>query len=121
MLSKEEVIDIISYCREHKMNRGARLEELGISKWNFYSAKRKYIEEELKSGNHSGEFLQLSGGNFVPASVSGAELEANPHRTVRGCSRVSDVEIECQTSRGGMLRIRGGITETMMATLLQNL
>ena len=43
MMSKEEVAEIITYCREHNVRQCDRLKELGIAAWRFYDARRKYI------------------------------------------------------------------------------
>ena len=104
MLSKEEVLEIISYCDSHKIQRSVRLKELGITHWEFYKSRRKYLENE-KSHPHedSGSFIQLeSGGGFVPCSVT-------------------EMTIECQTSRGGMVRINGKINAELLSVLVKNL
>ena len=46
MLGKEEGLEIISYCDSHKINRSARLQELGISHWNFYKLHRHHLKAE---------------------------------------------------------------------------
>ena len=38
MLSKEEVADVISYCKEHGCSYKERLAELGIPEWKFYDS-----------------------------------------------------------------------------------
>ena len=63
-MSKEEVAEIITYCREHNVRQCDRLKELGIAAWRFYDARRKYTTESEKQ---VGEFLQLMpGGTFEP-------------------------------------------------------
>ena len=44
MLSKEEVLEIISHCDSHKINYSDRLQELGISHWNFYKSRRNHLK-----------------------------------------------------------------------------
>ena len=44
-MSKEEVAEIITYCREHNVRQCDRLKELGIASWRFYDARRKYTTE----------------------------------------------------------------------------
>ena len=46
MLSKEEVLEIISYCDSHKVQRSTRLKELGITHREFYKSRRNYLENE---------------------------------------------------------------------------
>ena len=61
MLSKEEVLEIISYCDSHKINRSDRLQELGISPWNFYKSRRHHLKAEKSSLQDSmGPFIQLT-------------------------------------------------------------
>ena len=51
MLSKEEVLEIIFYCDSHKINRSDRLQELGISHWNFFN--RVVIILKLRNHVHN--------------------------------------------------------------------
>lgn len=121
MLSKEQVLDIIAYCDEHKINRKVRLKELGIGEWQFYTSRRRYLREELESGVPAGRFIQLrSTEKLVPESVSAMELSVNPGRKPRE-SASEMLHIECQTPRGGMLRMSGSITPVLLSTLLQSL
>lgn len=117
MMTKEEVLEIVAYCKEHEVSYKTRLKELGASEWSFYEAKRRYRMQERKSGHSKGEFLQLSSkGRFVPSSIT--EIEGDKARTTE---EKGDLKIECQTSRGGMLRIQGRIPSSMLAVLIQNL
>ena len=68
MLSKEEVADVISYCKEHGCSYKERLAELGIPEWKFYDSKYKYAIRERKEFD-KGRFLQLrtgSDGSMAP-------------------------------------------------------
>lgn len=40
-MSKEEVAEIITYCREHNVRQCERLKELGIASWRFYDEEGK--------------------------------------------------------------------------------
>ena len=67
-MTKEEVVQVIAYCDEHKNSYKQRLSELGISQWSFYGAKRKYAPKE--EGDNAGGFLQLiPGGSFLPNPI----------------------------------------------------
>ena len=46
MMTKEDVAQVIAYCDENKISCKQRLSELGISPWNFYGAKRRYVLKE---------------------------------------------------------------------------
>ena len=121
MLSKEEVLEIISYCDTHRINRADRLHELGISHWNFYKSRRHHLEKE-KSGpqDSPGSFIQLkSSGEFVPSSVTAMEKSINPDREPLRQSET--LTVECRTVRGGMVRINGKINAELLAVLVKNL
>ncbi len=123
MLSKEEVLDILAYCKEHGVNRKDRIRELGLTHWAFYKARRKYLEDEGEEGQAGGgRFIQLStSGQVVPESVSGMERRVNPAKRLPGDKEVASLEIECRTPRGGMLRISGPVTPALLSTLLQSI
>lgn len=61
MLSKEEVSDVILYCKEHGCTYKYRLGELGIPEWKFYDSKYKYALQE-RGDRARGQFLQLKSG-----------------------------------------------------------
>ena len=121
MLSKEEVIEIISYCDTHRIQRSDRLKELGISHWEFYKSRRKHLESEKShSEDIASSFIQLgSGGGFVPSSVTETEKRINPGRKLHTQSEA--MTIECQTSRGGMVRINGKINVELLSALVKSL
>ena len=50
---------MIAYCDENKISYKQRLFELGISTWNLYDAKRKYVLKEYGENNRQSlcEFL----------------------------------------------------------------
>lgn len=79
MLSKEQVLEIISYCDTHGVQRKDRLRELRIKEWNFYKSRRQYLRQEKKNPGTEGSFIQLGGeGPLVPATVTEMEPVA-PH------------------------------------------
>ena len=75
-MTREEVLEIDAYCREHKVSYRQRLEELDIPFWNFYKAKKKYRlqEEAAADGNMPGGFVQ-------PAQASDEARGKNPMKT----------------------------------------
>lgn len=121
MLSKEEVLEIISYCDSHKINRSDRLQELGISHWNFYKSRRHHLKaEKLYPQDNMGSFIRLkSSGEYVPSSVTAMEQSINPGRNLHTQSEA--MTIECQTSRGGMVRISGKMSAELLAALVKSL
>ena len=67
MMSKEEVAEIMTYCKEKGISYKSRLAELDIPALKFYDSKSRYAKEQADSKESAGEFLQLtSGGEFVP-------------------------------------------------------
>ena len=38
-MTREEVVEIMNYCKEHKVTYKSRLEELNIPVWRFYDSK----------------------------------------------------------------------------------
>lgn len=41
-MTKEEVAQVIAYCNENKVSYKHRLEEIRVTSWSFYDAKRKH-------------------------------------------------------------------------------
>lgn len=120
MLSKEQVLEIISYCDSNGVRRKDRLRELGLTEWNFYKSRRYYLRQERKSPEASGSFIQLgTEGTFVPATVTEMERQVNPARQT--ALKGEDLTIECQTSRGGILRISGKLNAELMSALVSSL
>lgn len=120
MLSKEEVLDIIAYCKENNVNRKDRLSELGIGEWSFYEARRRYLKEEAELGMAEGRFVLLrSTGGFVQESITEMERAVNPGKRVK--SEPTEIKIECQTPRGGIFRMTGEISREFLSTILQSI
>lgn len=66
MITREEVLEIISYCESKQISYKTRLQELGLPAWKFYDAKRRYMGHE----DNDGEFLELLSGNqFFPGPI----------------------------------------------------
>lgn len=120
MLSKEQVLEIISYCESHGVTRKTRLQELGIREWDFYESRRRYLDQEKKEPTSTGHFIQLeNGGDFVPSTVMELEGRYNGGRGKR--VQADDVVVECRTRRGGMIRISGKISVDLMGLLVREL
>ena len=83
-MTREEVLEIDAYCREHKVSYRQRLEELDIPFWNFYKAKKKYRlqDEAAAEGNITGGFVQPGAVGFLGEHVNtGAETADIAART----------------------------------------
>ncbi len=111
MLTREQILEIQSYCAEHGISQKERLVELNINISQFYRWQQKYRQEDEQS-SEPGAFVQLRpGGEFVsptmpPAKTSG-KAKAKPG-TVDNTESFLTVEI--RTAAGTMLRIQGSMT-----------
>lgn len=118
MMSKEEVAEIMTYCKEKGISYKSRLEELGIPAWKFFDSKSRYAKEQSESPSSNGEFLQLtSGGAFVPMPSFAAT-------TGRGFSKKKEqpqkmMSIELRTPNGTMMRIQGEMTLQYIQAIIQ--
>ena len=45
-MSKEEVAEIMTYCKEKGISYKSRLEELGIPAWKFFDSKSRYAKDQ---------------------------------------------------------------------------
>jgi hypothetical protein len=119
MLSKEEVLDIVTYCKDHAETYNSRCKELNIPLWRFYDAKKHYKNQEIKFGE-IGEFIQLrAGGPLKPSNLN--QLEG---KTVKGPGKQADpqsgiMSLELQTRGGTVLRLYGEMTPAMLHELAQ--
>ena len=115
------MLEITSYCNQNGVQRKDRLAQLGISEWMFYKSRRFYLKDESESGEKPGSFIELSRGcGFVPATVTEMEKAVNP-RKARFIKPGSQMQIECQTPRGGLLRITGDVAPSVILGILQNI
>ena len=46
MLTREQILEIDTYCAEHKVPQSVRLDELNIPRHQFYRWKKKYREAD---------------------------------------------------------------------------
>ena len=116
-MSKEEVAEIMTYCKEKGISYKSRLEELGIPAWKFFDSKSRYAKEQAESTASAGEFLQLtSGGAFVPMPSFAAT-------TGRGFSKKGQprqmMSVELKTPNGTMMRIQGEMTLQYIQAIIQ--
>jgi len=115
MLTKEEVAEIITYCRENNISYKSRIDELGIKEWRFYDAKRRYAQEQ-EAGSF-GEFIELkSSGTYVPAPSFAAKPFSKSPKPDRKMTPV--VNIEYTSPDGGVLRIQGALDQSLLKSLI---
>ena len=96
-MTREEVVEIMNYCKEHKVTYKSRLEEL-------YDSKSRYAAEQSSGKTAQGEFIELPhSGSFVPvpsfAGTTGRKQKNTP-ATPSGLK-----EMEIRTPAGSAIRI----------------
>lgn len=121
MLSKEEVIEIVTYCKDHGVAYNSRCRELNIAQWRFYESKRYYKSQEKKSVS-IGEFIQLhSGGPLQPGSLNQIEGKSLKGSVKKGGQQSGVMSLELQTRGGTTLRLYGEMTPAILHELVQSL
>lgn len=77
-MTREEVVEIMNYCKEHKVTYKSRLEELNIPVWRFYDSKSRYAAEQSSGKTAQGEFIELPhSGSFVPVPYLPVQPDGN--------------------------------------------
>ena len=119
MMTREEVAEIITYCKDRGVTYKSRLIELGIPEWRFFESKARYAKEQTETQSSGGEFLQLSaGGTFVPmpsfASTTGRRSKAK-----KSDARAQMMSIELKTPRGTLMRIQGEFDASFLKAIIQ--
>lgn len=127
MQTKETILEIVSYCKEHNVAYKDRCAELGVPLWDFYASKRRFKREDSRPGVTTGEFIQLRpDGPMMPSNLlaiegetqSGPKLRNNVGEQAAGSGMLS---LELRTSSGNVLRLYGQMTAAMLRELVQNL
>ena len=116
MLTREEIAEIVQYCKVNGVSHKSRLKEIGIAEWRFYESKRRYAEAQA-SERESGELLQLVHGND-----SFPEPVLTNKKTCKGRKSGHEsipMSIEMRTQTGAVLRIQGNLDATMIQAIIQ--
>jgi len=118
MMTREEVAEVMTYCKKNNVSYKTRLAELGIPAWKFYDSKSRYALEQ-ESPESKGEFLRLySDGAFVPmpsfAATSGRKAKG---RKEASSSRM--LSIELRTPSGTMMRIQGEMNQDIIQSIIR--
>lgn len=111
MMTKEEIAAIVLYCKQQNVSFKSRLEELGIPPWQFYWAKRRYVE------NNSNELLEIGKeGRFIPCP----ELQRKNFKGKEASSLMPDsgMSIELQTTSGLIMRIQGNLSPNQIQAII---
>ena len=111
MLTREQILEVDTYCAEHQISQSQYLDEHNIPRHQYYVWKRKYRQEDERS-SEPGAFVQLRpGGEFVspmmpPAKTSGKAKA----KTGTVDSTESFLTVEVRTAAGTIMRIQGSMT-----------
>ena len=117
-MTREEVAEVITYCKKNDISYKARLAELGIPAWKFYDSNSRYALEQ-ESSEAKGEFLQLyDGGSSVPmpsfAATSGGKAKGR-----KEASASQMLSIELRTPNGTMMRIQGEMGQDFIQSIIR--
>ncbi len=111
MLTREQILEIQSYCAEHGVSQKDRLEELNINVSQFYRWQQKYRQDDEQTGE-SGAFVQLRpSGEFVSPMMPPAKTSGKAKAKTSAVDKTeSFLTVEIRTAAGTMMRIQGSMT-----------
>lgn len=116
-MTREEVVEIMSYCKEHKMTYKSRLEYLNIPVWRFYDGKSRYAAEQSSGKKVQGDFIDLPhSGSFVPVPSLTGTSGRKQKNTPIPLSALKEIEI--RTPAGGGIRICGELNEKELFSII---
>lgn len=114
-MTREEVAEIIMYCKEHKVTYKSRLAELNIPVWKFYDSKSRYAEEQSSGNTSKGDFIELGqSGTFIPVPSFTGQNGRKPKGESSGFK-----SIEIRTSKGDAIRIQGELSAQELYSIIQ--
>lgn len=117
-MTREEVAEVMTYCKKNDISYKARLAELGIPAWKFYDSKSRYALEQ-GSSEAKGEFLQLY---YDGSSVPMPSFAATSGRKAKGRKEDSAsqmLSIELRTPNGTMMRIQGEMNQDFIQSVIR--
>lgn len=117
-MTKEEIVEFESYCKENKVNKKEALKQRGITYWNYYTSKKR-----LNTEGETSETKSL--GAFIPVVFGddNTKLEKRSKSRVRReteLARGNVLTIEMRTSTGTELRIQGQMNISMLREILNS-
>lgn len=117
MMTREEVVEIMNYCKEHKVTYKSRLEELNIPVWRFYDSKSRYAAEQSSGKRAQGEFIEFPhSGSFVPVPSFTGTTGQKQKSTPIPPSGLKEIEIRIPT--GSAIRICGELNEKELFSII---
>ena len=118
MLTREQILEIDSYCAEHGVTCQSRLDELQIPRHQYFRWKRKYRLEDESGPSQDGSFVQLSpGGPFMSPMMSPARTPGK----AKGKAFTEEqgfLTIELRMASGTAMRIQGSMTAAHLREII---
>ena len=118
MMTREEVAEVITFCKKNDISYKARLAELGIPAWKFYDSKSRYALEQ-ESSEAKGEFLQLYAGDSSAPVTSFAATSGRKAKGWKEASASQMLSIELRTPNGTMMRIQGEMNQDFIQSVIR--
>ena len=118
MLTREQIDEIQAESREKGITVKKLLKEKGIPDHQYFWWKRKYSKPEVPEG-----FLPVTGGGMpasMPPQLSGT-VPSSRGKSKSDASGENWMSIELRTVGGTDMRIQGGLTPSMVYTILKSL
>jgi hypothetical protein len=118
MLTREQILEIDTFCAEHGVSCQSRLDELQIPRHQYFRWKRKYRAEDESGPSQDGSFVQLSpGGPFVSPMMPPARTPGKAKG--KACAdEQSFLTIELRTASGTAMRIQGNMTAAHLREII---
>ena len=118
MMTREEVAEIMNYCKEYKVTYKSRLEELNIPVWRVFMTANPV----MPPSNHRVKRLKVSLSSFHTADLlfrffsfagtTGRKQKSTP-ATPSGLK-----EMEIRTPAGSVIRICGELNENELFSII---
>lgn len=113
MLTREQIEEIQTESRKRGISIKKMLKEQGISEKQYYRWKHRYSKPDAQEG-----FLPVV-GDGLPAEV--AAHFSGTAKTKSNAVVENRMSIEIRTVGGADMRIQGGLTPSMVYTILKSL
>ena len=117
-MTREEVAEVITYCKKNDTSYKTRLAELGIPAWKFYDSKSRYALEQ-ESSESKGKFLQLYAGDSSAPVTSFAATSGRKAKGRKEASASQMLSIELRTPNGTMMRIQGEMGQDFIQSIIR--
>ena len=122
MLTREQILEIDTYCAEHKITQNQGLDELNICRHQYYRWKKKYRDEDTQNQNAEPTgFVQLTPGVAFMSPMMPPARTSGKNRSKTGEPQPQEqsfLTVELRTARGSAMRIQGCMTAAHLRELI---